>query len=158
MTNRESAIKIVKKILYLSGILADELSNSYPVKISKVCKKTEKVIETKKLYLNPCLTITMLAKEIGTNRTYLSKYMSKEKGCSFTDYINMLRAGYAKNLLFSQTKQPMADIAMMSGFGSVRALNKSFLKNFGKLPAQYRKEHLLECVRLPLQEQDKISN
>lgn len=141
MTRRATAIKIIKKFLYLSGLLEEDVKEDCYVKISKACKKTENAIEIRKLYLNPCFTLTMLAKEIGTNRTYLSRYISEVKKCRFTDYINNLRAEHAKNLLQTPGIQSLADIAMMSGFGSVRAMNRSFLKNYGKLPATIRKEY-----------------
>ncbi|MFA6334206.1 MAG: helix-turn-helix transcriptional regulator [Bacteroidales bacterium] len=103
------------------------------------------------LYLDPGLTINKLAKEIGTNRTYLSKFFSGEKGCKFRDYINMLRAEHAKSLLLTIKRYAIADIAILSGFGSVRALNRAFRKNFGKLPSQLRKELLRADSEPPLQ-------
>ncbi|MFA5849431.1 MAG: helix-turn-helix domain-containing protein [Bacteroidales bacterium] len=144
-----AAIKIIKKLLYLSGLLEEEIKEHSYTKISDVCKKTENAIETKKLYLNPGFTIAMLAKEIGTNRTYLSRYISGVKRCRFTDYINNLRAEHAKSLLQAPGILPLADIAMISGFGSVRAMNRSFLKNYGKLPATVRKEYLT-LLKFPL--------
>jgi len=143
MNRQTSAYRLFKRILYLSGLLAEEPSEVYPKKISDIGVRTERVIVEKKLYLDSVLTIKMLAKEIGTNRTYLSKFFKEEKECSFKDYINFFIAEYAKTLLFSPKKQAMADIAIMSGFGSVRAMNRSFIKNFGNLPARLRKEYLL---------------
>ncbi len=143
MIRRGAAIKIIRKVLYLSGLLTEEIKVDSYVKVPKACAKTENAIETRMLYLNPDFTITMLAKELGTNRTYLSRYISEVKRCRFTDYINNLRAEHAKNLLQKPGIQPLADIAMMSGFGSVRAMNRSFMKNYGKLPATVRKEYLV---------------
>lgn len=152
MVKQVHALKIVKRILYLSGLLAEESSDNYPKNSFKISVKTERIIMTKKLFLDPEFTITTLAKEIGTNRTYLSKFFREEKECKFRDYINLLRAEHAKSLLFSFKKYAMEDIAILSGFGSVRALNRSFCKNFGKLPTQYRKEYLTVISKLPLQE------
>lgn len=142
MIRRDTGIKIIKKVLYLSGILEEDVRGDNYTKVSAVCKKAEDVIDIKKLYLNPGFTIAMLAKEIGTNRTYLSRYISEVKKIRFTDYINNLRAEHAKSLLQKPGTQPLADIAMISGFGSVRAMNRSFMKNYGKLPATIRKEYL----------------
>ncbi|OFY43229.1 MAG: hypothetical protein A2X18_09310 [Bacteroidetes bacterium GWF2_40_14] len=146
MNRRGAAIKIIKKVLFLSGLLEEDIKEDCYVKIPKACTKTENAIETRKLYLNQGFTLTMLAKELGTNRTYLSRYIGEVKRCRFTDYINNLRAEHAKNLLLTQEIQPLADIAMISGFGSVRAMNRSFLKNYGKLPATIRKEYLVRSI------------
>jgi len=142
MIRRGAAFKIIRKVLYLSGLLTEDVKEDCYVKIPKACTKAENAIETRKLYLNPGFTITMLARELGTNRTYISRYISEVKRCRFTDYINNLRAEHAKSLLQNPETQPLADIAMISGFGSVRAMNRSFMKNYGKLPATIRKEYL----------------
>lgn len=136
------SIRVIRKVLFLSGLLTEEPAEGYPKNAPQFGMKAEKIIVSKQLYLNPGLTINMLAREVGTNRTYLSRFFSNEKGCMFRDYINLLRAEQAKSLLASVKRYAIADIAIMSGFGSVRSMNRIFCKEYGKLPSQMRRELL----------------
>lgn len=137
-------IRFIKRVLFLSGLLKEEPGEDYPKNAPQFGLKAENVIVSKQLYLNPELTLNMVAREIGTNRTYLSKFFSNEKGCMFRDYINLLRAEQAKSLLISVKHYAIADIAIMSGFGSVRSMNRAFSKKYGKLPSQMRRDLLRE--------------
>lgn len=51
------------------------------------------------LYLNPKLTITDIAQEIHTNRTYLSDYLNNHLHTTFYDYVNNFRIHMACELL-----------------------------------------------------------
>lgn len=150
MVKRVNALRAIKRTLYLSGLFEEEPPDVYPKNHHNLGPKTEKIIVSEKLYLNPELTISILAKEVGTNRTYLSRFFSEEKQSNFRDYINVLRADHAMTLLISNKQYTLADIAMLSGFGSVRALNRAFLKNHGKLPSQLRKELIRADAEPPL--------
>ena len=58
-----------------------------------------KAFDDERIYLNPRLTINLLAERLGTNRTYLSAYINQQLNVSFFEYVNRDRVVYAKGLL-----------------------------------------------------------
>jgi AraC-like DNA-binding protein len=97
--------------------------------------RADNIMECRKLFLDPGMDLNKLAREAGTNRTYISKYLSIEKGCSFRDYLNSFRAEYASDIISEGKYKTLSDIAMLSGFGSVRSFNSAFIKRYGISPS-----------------------
>lgn len=93
-------------------------------------KRADKIFCEKRLFLDAGLTLEQLARESGTNRTYISKYISLQKGCGFKEYINRCRAEYAFEVIASGRYKTLADVAMLSGYGGVRAFKSSFEKRY----------------------------
>ena len=100
----------------------------------------EEVMEKRKPYLNPKLSIYDLAKMISTNYKYLSRHINQEYEMNFVNYINSYRIKEAKEkLLDSSTKNYKIEaIAELSGFHSKSAFNTAFKKNIGNTPSEYR--------------------
>jgi AraC-like DNA-binding protein len=136
---------VIKRVLYLSGLFEKDPVWKF-VKLSDSLlvggKRAEELLLTKRLYLDPCLTVTKLAKEAATNRTYLSNYINSEKGCNFRQYVNLLRAAQALKLIESEKMETLSDVAIQSGFSNLRSLNRAFIAVYGKLPSQVRREYL----------------
>ena len=59
----------------------------------------EKLFREEKLYLSPRLKLSDVARQAGTNRTYLSQYFNQDKGQTFYDYVNRYRVRHAEHLL-----------------------------------------------------------
>ena len=59
--------------------------------LGEIKERVEKLMVEKKLYLNPELTLQMLADEVGTNRTYLSRMFSQKMGIGFNHYLTNAR-------------------------------------------------------------------
>ena len=90
--------------------------------------EVESKIRTKKIYLNSKLTLSELAKAIGTNRTYLSIYLNQELGTTFYDFINSFRLEDAEKLLNSDLsrKYTLETITNECGFNSVSTFRRAF--------------------------------
>ena len=86
------------------------------------------LIEEEEFFLNSNITLNDVAKRIGSCRTYVSNYINKNKGVSFSDYINELRIEHAKKLLSANRNEKMIIIAEMSGYAN----EQSFFRNFRK--------------------------
>jgi len=78
-----------------------------------------------KIYLNKDLTIWDLACKLGTNRTYLSQIINNDYGRNFSAFVNSYRASHAENLQKSHPELSQADIADLSGFGSVKSWKRA---------------------------------
>lgn len=100
-------------------------------------EQLHQIVVEERLFLNPRLTIIDLAKALGTNRTYISKYLNSVLNTTFFDYINQYRLTYAEQLL-QQTKTPIEEISTLSGFNSHSTFRRSFTKRYGCTPSQYR--------------------
>lgn len=97
------------------------------------------LILEKKYYLTENLNLTMLASLIGTNRTYLSRFINKELNTNFYDYINAFRVEHAMRLLKdSNSKQSLEEVAYQSGFGSYTTFNRFFKKRYNTTPGGFR--------------------
>ncbi len=90
-------------------------------------------------FIDPQLTIVRLAKELDTNRTYLSPYINTTYGTTFRDWISSLRLEYAKELLLENPELPAYKIGMMVGYSSNRFV-VVFTQKFGLSPGQWRKQ------------------
>ena len=97
----------------------------------------ERIVEDQKLYLNSGLTLGELAKIMGTNRTYVSNYLSMVRGQTFYDYINQLRIEKASlPMMEEHPEYTLEYVAEQSGFGSISTFRRAFVKQTGSLPSR----------------------
>lgn len=91
--------------------------------------------EATRLYLENDLTLQMLAQAMGTNRSYLSQYFSRQ-GITYNTYINSLRINQfisrCRELSAAGQDIPIQQLALESGFGSYRTFSRAFLQRTGK--------------------------
>ncbi|MDY2805067.1 MAG: helix-turn-helix domain-containing protein [Prevotella sp.] len=107
---------------------------------------TSKLTEwtNQKKYCQQNLTIVILAKEIGTNQKYLSRYFNETCNLSFRDWLNDLRMQEAKKILLDNSNITVESIASECGFTSRTHFHTLFVKMFGMTPSQYRINNLVE--------------
>lgn len=97
----------------------------------------ERIVEDQKLYLNNGLTLGELAKIMGTNRTYVSNYLSAVRGQTFYDYINQLRIEKVSlPMMEEHPEYTLEYVAEQSGFGSISTFRRAFVKLTGSLPSR----------------------
>jgi len=114
----------------------------------EIIRKSDELLNIKHLFLDQNFKIDTLAREIGTNRTYLSRSISYIKKENFTGYINGKRVEYAKNIISKNANcsscgkdeptMSTEDFAIASGFGSKRSFVRCFKEREGVTPSQYR--------------------
>ena len=105
-----------------------------------IASQLPKIMEKKKLYLNPKLSIVDLAVALDTNKTYLSDYLNNTLKLTFNDFVNQFRVKEACRIIDSMTasdKRNMIDVATKSGFNSISSFNRYFSKIQGTSPRQY---------------------
>ncbi len=96
------------------------------------------LMSSREVFRNDELLITDVAKMIGSNRTYVSSYLNKERGVNFSDYVNGYRVEYAKKLLDTSPDMNLVDVAERSGFASEASFYRVFKRITGKTPSEYR--------------------
>lgn len=87
---------------------------------------------------NPQLSIRLLARELGTNETYLSRYFNHQRKISFPEYVNTCRLDEAEKLL-KRTDATVAEIAEQVGFRTLSSFYLAFNARHQMPPAQWRK-------------------
>lgn len=87
------------------------------------------------------LTLKMLADHLGLTETYCSKYIKKNTGITFVQYLNAIRINNSQRLLLN-TNYSISEIAERVGFTSVQTFNRAFkIISRGLSPREYRKLH-----------------
>lgn len=103
--------------------------------------KIEALIEKDKLYQQPELTLSDLAKKLDTNTSILSKVINQSFGLNFNDYINRHRVEdvVLKMQDARYSNQTLLSLAFDAGFNSKSTFNRAFLKFKGQTPKDFLK-------------------
>ena len=102
------------------------------------------IIEGKKLYLNPGLTISEVSRKSGLSRHVISDLLNQGLGKNFNQLVNDYRLDIASQNLICPEMQylSIAGIANESGFNSKSTFNQLFKKHYGMTPSEYQRRHL----------------
>ncbi len=101
--------------------------------------KIETLIREEKLYKNPELNITEVAKKLHTNVALISKTINQGFQMNFNDFINNYRIEAVKEMFSSNEhkKTTLLGIAFDCGFNSKATFNRAFKKNTSISPKEY---------------------
>ncbi len=143
----EANKELVKKNLELmkSENSLNEL-NKEPGKYSdkvkqEILDKLNKLIKEEKIFKTPKLSIDSLAKQLNTNRTYLSEIINEVYDSNFNQFINAMRVIEARKMLIDPEFEicTIEAIAGEVGFSSKSVFHKSFKQFTGISPSFFRK-------------------
>lgn len=84
------------------------------------------------------ITLEKTALFVGVSPEHLSRVLNSNGKRGFSEILNSLRVYEARKLL-ERENLPISEIAMESGFGSIRNFNRIFQKYFGCKPCDVRK-------------------
>ena len=111
--------------------------------ITRLDPKLSTVIEQKKLYRNPELSLSDLSKSVDISERVISIAINQELGKNFFQFINEYRIGEVKERL----KDPNNDhlkilsLAFDAGFNSKASFNRVFKSYTGQTPKDYKSEN-----------------
>ena len=86
------------------------------------------------------LSMTALAARMGVTDRHLRRIFAAAHGVTPIGYLNTQRLLLAKQLL-TDTRQPITQVAMNCGFGSLRRFNAAFVEHYRLNPTQLRQAH-----------------
>ena len=89
-------------------------------------------------YRTPGITIEQAARDIGTNRNYLSRYLNEVKNVTFYEWVAQMRINEALSLMQADPNATIEHIAGQVGFSSSSAFSATFKKVVGITPNQWR--------------------
>ncbi|MCR4906255.1 MAG: AraC family transcriptional regulator [Clostridiales bacterium] len=83
------------------------------------------------------ITLEDIAENCGYDAHYLSRIFATNVGINFRRVVNSYRLDYARALL-EESDLSITEIAMASGFGSVRSFNRAFAEEYDESPRHGR--------------------
>jgi len=117
-----------------------------PVKLTaekgkELFRLIENTITDNKLFLDPLLSLNNVAKATKIADRMVSQSIKQNTYVNFTDYINLKRINFAKELLKNTTssQKNILEILYESGFNSKSVFNSQFKKHTGLSPKEFRK-------------------
>lgn len=108
--------------------------------VSIVKTKLEELINIKKIYLNPDLTLNDLANEIHTSSHTLSRIINEQYGQTFGGLINHYRVREFLEKARDAENSSYLGLAFDAGFNSKTTFNRAFKKEFNTTPREYFKK------------------
>lgn len=90
-------------------------------------------------HMNEKITVESIARDLGFNRSYLSRRFKQELGFDLSQFINRCKLEASKNLL-TYTNKSLSDISIYLCFSSQSHFQNLFKKQFGLTPMQYRRQ------------------
>lgn len=114
--------------------------NNYNVHFSEL----RRLIEEEKIYRNPNLSLSSVARQLNISSNYLSTLINQLNKTSFTDYINTYRVEDAKKMLINSkySQFTILSIGLEAGFNSKSTFYTTFKKATGKTPTTFKEEQL----------------
>ncbi|HDZ04664.1 hypothetical protein LCGC14_0354430 [marine sediment metagenome] len=109
-------------------------------KANQYFKKLEELMRFKKLYRNPCLSLSSVAEVLGISACYLSSMVNSLLNKSYIDFINEYRIADVKRNLNSKAfaHYTIISVGLEAGFNSKSAFYSAFKKHTGITPKEYR--------------------
>ena len=95
------------------------------------------VMEAQKLYQDSNLKVTDLAAALGTNRRSVSDCINSQKGCTFTQFVNIYRVEHAKRVMRQNPGKKVTDIYLESGFANEGSFFRTFKAITGMTPKEW---------------------
>ena len=131
--------------LHLLGQDKSSIHNVYEELCRQLLEKSQKtpvVMRIQKYidrhYVNPELSLTEIAEEVGISQTYLTRLLKQELGMPFIDYLTQVRM--KKALLFMQDPHiKVYEVAEKTGYASQHYFSNVFKKTFNLSPLEYKR-------------------
>ncbi len=99
-----------------------------------------KLMEEDKMYVNPDLTIDILASELNIYKKYISQVVNEKFHLNFNNFVNKYRVKETQKLLLDPKNDILSieGIATTAGFNSKSSFNTAFKKYTGLTPSYFR--------------------
>ncbi len=103
-------------------------------------KKLKEMVHDKKLYKNPDIKLSDIAKELDISPHQLSQLLNDNLKKSFALFINEYRIEEAQRLLKENHQFTLEAIGFEAGFSSKATFYSTFKKLVGQTPAEFKKQ------------------
>lgn len=90
-----------------------------------------------KFFLDSNYNIGMFAEQLGTNRTYASRFINQQFGVSFPTFINRLRLTHFMRLRQEKPHLSINSVLHQCGFNTAYSFRRAFVQVYGENPSEY---------------------
>ncbi len=139
---------VLKKMARDNGISVRVEPEDVGIQFRVLFSRMTEYMENEKPYLSENFTIDAFAREMGTNRNYLSKVINGCTKLNFNQYVNEYRIRHAVELFKSNRNLKISDMAHMSGFRSVVTFNMAFKLFMNTTPGEWCKQWVDELIEM----------
>lgn len=101
-------------------------------------------MESEQPFLNDDFCLDDLARDVFSNKAYVSRAINDKAGVNFRQFVNRYRVDYAKSLIEKDLRLKVVELSIMSGFHSVASFNSSFRLHAGTTPSEYIRDRQAE--------------
>lgn len=137
---KDSALSTPLRKAYLAVMIGRILENLPTEKRSKAQKEDllyKLLTYLEENYRQP-LSLETLAAALKVSRYRISRCFSSQIGCTFNEYVNGLRIGFAADLL-RNTSLSASQAGFEAGFDSLSTFYRAFKERYGTSPRAYKK-------------------
>jgi AraC-like DNA-binding protein len=120
-------------------LLFDTINGFCDTKIHEKLNTDNKLFTLENLVNDSKYSIAYISETLGYSPRHTSRVIKQIYGQSLKDVRFSNMTATAKRLMLSETDTPLTNIAQRTGFASLSAMNREFLKREGILPSEYRK-------------------
>ena len=118
-------------------------NSAHPIPDSEaknIFEQIEQHMSEKQAFLNPNLTVKMLARQLLIPARTVSQVINQVTQQNFSEYVNKRRISYAQSLLRDPNDNSLSimDVMLQSGFNTKSNFNRSFKATTHMTPAAYR--------------------
>ena len=92
------------------------------------------LMQVQQLFLQPRLTLDDVAKQLDTNKTYVSKMVNQNYNVGFPEVLNVMRVDYSCEYIRRHPNASQEDTAKACGFLSASTFNSTFKRITGYTP------------------------
>jgi AraC-like DNA-binding protein len=119
-------------------------SSLKPEEANRIEEGLRQSMAKEKLFLDPELTIELLAEKLKTSRHHVSQVLNERLNKTYADYVADLRLEEARLRLSNPANNrfTIAAVALDSGFNSVSSFNELFKKRYHTTPSKFRDQQL----------------
>ena len=138
-------VKALSQPALFSGIRKAEsekyaMSNLSSEQVERHKNELLLLMQQEKLFLEPELKSTDLARELGISTKTLSQVINQGFDQNFFDFVNRFRCEEVKRILRGPDRKiTILEAMFASGFNSKSSFNKEFKKLTGQTPSEYKK-------------------
>lgn len=122
-----------------TDFLLSKENDRYKEETHKYDARKHEIAEFIQMNFDKPISLEDLANQMFLSYAYLSKYIKRQFGMGFAEYLNQVRLNYAVSQLL-HSDLSVVRIAMDSGFASSAALNKAFRQTYNMTPTEYRRQ------------------
>lgn len=145
-----------KTYLFMSSCIArieeklgENFSNSIvpDTPLKDIYTRFNLIMEKDKPFLDPAFDLNRACQVLTTNRTYLSRSVSRFARMNFKQYVNQWRINYAVDLFKADPSLKVADLSHMSGFNIIPSFSIAFKNVMGIPPSDWCKQYRTEIFK-----------